>query len=356
MNFKETIFMTGFPGFIAGRLVERLSKPDTQFFLLVQEAFVEKALKDVQEIAGKTGVSAKNFTIVKGDITEKNLGMSDADLEVVLRETTDVYHLAAIYDLSVKKELAYKVNVEGTKNVNEIVKKIENLRRYNYVSTCYVAGKRDDVIFENELLHDKGFRNYYEETKYFAEVEVEKLKATHPVTIFRPSVVCGDSETGETAKYDGIYYVIKFLLKFPEVFRLVNVGNDDVRLNLVPVDFVIEGMTELAKDELAVGKTIALADPNPMTTKEICDAIAEALTNKKSIITPPPKMVETFLNSPISPPLTGLPHSGVPYFFIPQTYDTSISEELLSAHGVKCFSFADYVGNLVKYVEEHPKI
>ncbi|MGI8669416.1 MAG: SDR family oxidoreductase, partial [Aridibacter sp.] len=149
MNFKETIFMTGFPGFIAGRLVERLSKPDTQFFLLVQEAFVEKALKDVQEIAGKTGVSAKNFTIVKGDITEKNLGMSDADLEVVLRETTDVYHLAAIYDLSVKKELAYKVNVEGTKNVNEIVKKIENLRRYNYVSTCYVAGKRDDVIFEN---------------------------------------------------------------------------------------------------------------------------------------------------------------------------------------------------------------
>ncbi len=146
------------------------------------------------------------------------------------------------------------------------------------------------------------------------------------------------------------------MLKFPEVFRLVNVGNDNVRLNLVPVDFVIEGMTELAKDELAVGKTIALADPNPMTTKVICDAIAEALTNKKSIITPPPKMVETFLNSPISPSLTGLPHSGVPYFFIPQTYDTSISEELLSAHGVKCPSFADYVGNLVKYVEEHPKI
>lgn len=348
--------MTGFPGFIAGRLVESLSTPETQFFLLVQESFVEKASIDIQKIAGMTGVSAKNFVVIKGDITEKNLGMSAADLQVVLRETTDVYHLAAIYDLSVEKDIAYKVNVEGTKNVNEIVKKVKNLRRYNYVSTCYVAGQRDDTIYESELLHDRGFRNYYEETKYFAEVEVEKLKATHPVTIFRPSVVCGDSETGETAKYDGIYYVIKFLLKFPEVFRLVNVGNDDVRLNLVPVDFVIDGMTALAKDELAVGKTIALADPAPMTTKEICDAIAESVTNKKSIINPPPKIVETFLNSPFSPPLTGLPHSGVPYFFIPQTYDTSISEELLSEHNIKCPSFEDYVGNLVKFVEEHPKL
>ena len=273
-----------------------------------------------------------------------------------LNETTDVYHLAAIYDLEVKKELAYRVNVEGTKNVNELVTKIENLRRYNYVSTCYVAGKRDDVIFESELIHDKGFRNYYEETKYFAEVEVEKLKATHPVTIFRPSVVCGDSETGETAKYDGIYYVIKFLLKFPEVFRLVNVGNEDVRLNLVPVDFVIDGMVSLAKDERAVGKTIALADPNPLTTKDICDSIAEAVTNKKSVITPPPKMVETFLNSPISPTITGLPHSGVPYFFIPQTYDTKISEKLLEPHNISCPSFRDYVGNLVKFVIEHPKL
>ncbi len=357
MSFTETVFITGFPGFIAGRLVERLATSDTQFFLLVQESFVEKAMKDVLKIADKAQLPVKNFTVIQGDITKPNLGMSDADLEVVLRETTDVYHLAAVYDLAVEKELAYSVNVEGTKNVNEIVKKIENLRRYNYISTCYVAGKRDDRIFENELKHDEGFRNYYEETKHFAELEVEKLKAVNvPVTIYRPSVVCGDSKTGETAKYDGIYYVITFLLRFPEVFRLVNVGNKNVKLNLVPVDFVIEAMTALAKDERAVGKTIAGADPNPVTTKEICDSIAEAITNKKSVITPPPKLVETFLSSAFSPPLTGLPHSGVPYFFIPQTYDTAIADELLAPHGIKCPPFSEYVKNLVAFVEKHPKL
>ncbi|MDH3529995.1 MAG: SDR family oxidoreductase [Acidobacteriota bacterium] len=356
MQYKDTVFVTGFPGFIAKRLIERLAGPETQFFLLVQAAFHEKALNDVHEIAAAAGLSQKQFTIIPGDITLQNLGMSDADVLVVEAETTDVYHLAAIYDLGVEKELAYRVNVKGTKNVNELVKRISNLRRYNYISTCYVAGKRDDVIYENELEHDKGFRNYYEETKYYAEIEVEKLKDGFPVTIFRPSVVCGDSKTGETAKYDGIYYVIKFLLRFPEVFRLVNVGNDDVRLNLAPVDFVVDGMIALAKDERAVGKTVALADPDPMTTKDICDAIAKAVTNKKSVITPPPRVVESFLKSPISPAITGLPHTGVPYFFIPQTYDTSVSKELLDAHGITCPSFDEYVGTLVRFVEEHPKV
>lgn len=348
--------MTGFPGFIAGRLVEKLAQPEAQIFLLVQKSFIDKALKDVAVIAKKTNTPLDNFALIEGDITKENLGMSDADLEIVREQTTDVYHLAAIYDLEVEKDLAQKVNVEGTKNVNQVVKEMPNLRRYNYVSTCYVAGKREGVIREDELEHDEGFRNFYEETKYLAEVEVENLKKDFPVTIFRPSVVCGDSQTGETAKYDGIYYVIRFLLKFPEIFRLVNVGNTDVRLNLVPVDFVVDGMVALSKDEKSIGKTIALADPNPLTTKELCDAIAEAVTNKRSVVTPPPKLVETFLNSPISPPLTGLPHSGVPYFFVPQIYDTSVSEQLLTAHNISCPSFRDYVKNLVKFVEYHPKL
>lgn len=356
MNFTETIFLTGFPGFIAGRLVERLASPETQVFLLVQSQFTEKAARDIEKISEKSGVPLENFALVEGDITRENLGMSAEDLKTVLEETTDVFHLAAIYDLAVEKDLAYRVNVEGTKNVNEIAKKMPRLRRYNYISTCYVAGKRTGEILETELEHDAGFRNFYEETKYLAEVEVEKLKDELPVTIFRPSVVIGDSETGETAKYDGIYYVIFYYKKFPSLLRLVNVGNRIVKLNLVPVDFVVEGIAALSKDENAIGQTVALADPNPHTTGEICDAIAEAVSGGKSVITPPPKFIEWTLNLPFSPAVTGLPHYGVPYFFLDQSYDTSISEELLKAHNIECPDFTDYAKNLVKFVEKHPKL
>lgn len=354
MSFSASILVTGFPGFIAGRLVRRLASRETRFFLLVEERFQEKAVSEAAKIVSSCDLTSANFKILPGDITRRDLGLSPEERDLVLGECTDVFHLAAVYDLAVEKDVAYRVNVKGTENVNDIVSRARKLRRYNYVSTCYVAGKRDDRILETELEHGAGFRNYYEETKYFAESAVEKLKRSRPVTIFRPSVVCGDSETGETAKYDGIYYVIKFLLRFPEVMRLVNVGNDEVRLNLVPVDFVTEAMAALSVDPSAAGKTVALADPEPMTTREICDLIAESITNKRSVITPPAKVVEKFLSSPISPSLTGLPHSGVPYFFIPQTYDTRVAGELLAKHGIRCPSFPSYVRALVGYVEEHP--
>ena len=211
MNFKRTIFLTGFPGFIAGRLVERLSEKDTQFFLLVQPKFIKVAESAVTRIAFETGVPLENFALVKGDITLTALGIPAEDLETIKNETTDIFHLAAAYDLAVDRDIAYAVNLEGTKSVNEFASSVRDLKRYNYVSTCYVAGKRTGRILETELEHDAGFRNFYEETKYLAELEVENLKPELPITIFRPSVVVGDSRTGGTAKYDGIYYLIQYL-------------------------------------------------------------------------------------------------------------------------------------------------
>lgn len=356
MSFSKTIFLTGFPGFIAERLVARLSRADVQFFLLVQPQFVEKSTRSVNDIADRTGTPPENFALIEGDITQSDLGMSAEDLEVVRETTTDVFHLAAIYDLAVSKEAAYKVNLEGTKNVNALAGSLPLLTRYNYISTCYVAGIREGEILETELEHDAGFRNFYEETKYLAEMEVEKLKGDLPITVFRPSVVVGDSKTGETAKYDGIYYLIQYIQKAPGLLRIINVGNKNVKLNLVPVDFVVDGIAELAFDEAALGKTIALADPEPLTTKELFDEIAENLSGKRSILGPPPFFVERFLMLPISPPVTGLPHSGVPYFFLSQTYDTSVADHLLEKHSILCPNFRDYAANLMKFVAKHPRL
>ncbi len=356
MDFNETIFITGFPGFIAERLVARLAKTDAQFYLLVQPDFVEKAKRTVEKIASETNTPLENFALVEGDITAENLGIVQEDLPVIQSQTTDVFHLAAVYDLGVKKEIAFQVNVEGTRNVNEFVGNLPNLRRYNYVSTCYVAGRRTGEIAETELEHAAGFRNYYEETKYLAEMEVERLKTRFPVTIYRPSVVVGDSKTGETAKYDGIYSLIHYLIKAPQLLRFVNVGNSVVKLNLVPVDFVVESIWVLSKDRRAVGATVALADPQPLSTGELFDQISESLINKKSVIKPPASLVEKCLMLPFSPAFSGLPFPSVPYFFVPQNYDTRVADELLAAHGVACPNFNSYVGNLLKFVKAHPKL
>jgi thioester reductase-like protein len=356
MPDRETFFITGFPGFIANRLLERLARKDCDFILLVQPALVSHALAELDRITQLSTRNRSDFQIVEGDISQPQLALSGEDLELVQRETRRVFHLAAVYDLAVPHDVAMRVNVGGTRNVVELARSIPNLRQFHHVSTCYVAGKREGVILETELKHDAGYRNFYEESKYLAELEVESAKPDLPITIHRPSVVCGDSQTGETGKYDGVYYLIHYLLKWPSVLSLINIGNHVVSLNLVPVDFVVDAMAALAFDERAIGKTLQLADPAPLTTNQLFNAIAKSIDNHRSRITAPAKWVRFFLMLPPSPRITGLPHHAVPYFFVKQLYDSTEAQELLASHNIRCPPFESYVDNIVDFARRNPVI
>lgn len=356
MSNRETLFVTGFPGFIANRLLERLARTDCRFLLLVQPVLVARAKDEIARIAQLTGKNVDDFQLVEGDITHAELGLTPLDAGEVREETTRVFHLAAIYDLAVARQLALHVNVAGTMHVLQFARLMPKLRHFHYVSTCYVAGKREGVILETELRHDAGYRNYYEESKYLAETQVEAMKQELPVTIHRPAVVCGDSTTGETAKYDGVYYLIHYLLSWPSVLTMINIGNYQVSLNLVPVDFVVDAMAALAFDERAIGKTVQLADPSPLTTNELFNSIARSVNGGRSRITAPPSWVRFFLMLPPSPRITGLPHHAVPYFFVKQLYDSSQARELLAPHGIHCPPFENYVDKIVDFARQNPSL
>jgi uncharacterized protein YbjT (DUF2867 family) len=142
----------------------------------------------------------------------------------------------------------------------------------------------------------------------------------------------------------------------PRLLSLANIGNDDVRLNIVPVDFVVEAMAALAQDDAAAGATVQLADPAPLTTRELFDTISRVLAGRPSRFTVPAPLVRTSLTLPKSETFTKLPHIGVPYFFIRQTYDTTRAQQLLEPHGVRCPAFPSYAAALVRFVEQHPKL
>src|SRR5689334_19714345 len=360
MSNRETLFITGFPGFIANRLLERLAgnaaTHDCRFILLVQPSLAPRARDDAARLAQLTGHPPAVFHLIEGDISQPGLGLTAENATVAREQTTRAFHLAAVYDLAVERELAMRVNVGGTRNVLDFARSMPHLRHFHHVSTCYVAGKREGAILETELRHDAGYRNFYEESKYLAELEVDSLKHELPITIHRPAVVCGDSKTGETAKYDGVYYLIHYLLSWPSVLSLINIGNHRVSLNLVPVDFVVDAMAALAFDDRTIGKTLQLADPAPLSTNQLFNAIAKSIDGHKSKITAPAKWVRFFLMLPPSPKITGLPHHAVPYFFVKQLYDSTQAQELLAPHGIRCPPFASYVDNIVDFVKTHPTL
>ena len=169
-------------------------------------------------------------------------------------------------------------------------------------------------------------------------------------------MVCGDSRTGETAKYDGIYYLINYLLRMPRWVSRFNIGNREVSLNLVPIDFVVEAMIALARDERAIGKTIQLADPNPLTTHELFNAIAQTIYGRVSTVTFPAPIVQFFLSLPVTPPISRLPLHAVPYFFLRQSYDTALASELLGPQGVSCPPFSSYVSEIVDFAATHRQL
>lgn len=355
MSQQETILLTGFPGFIANRLIRKLADSPYRFLLLVQPALLKQAHAFLRHLTGASSESYPDrFRIIIGDITLENLGLSESDFAIAREQTTSVFHLAAIYDLAVERGPAMKINVEGTRHVSSFAARLPRLRRFNYVSTCYVAGNRTGLIREDELQHKTGFKNFYEESKYLAEAEVERLKAHLPVTIFRPSVVVGDSKTGETLKYDGIYYLINYIRKSPALLSRMNIGNDDVRLNIVPVDFVVETISLLSMDERAVGVTIHVADPEPLMTYDLFNEIAKVLSGSSSSITIPRALVKYGLGLPISPPITGVPISAAPYFFIDQTYSTERCRALLEPYKSSCPPFRSYIKTLIDFVARNP--
>src|SRR5258705_118271 len=109
MSFDETVFITGFPGFIAGRLIERLAAAGARLLLLVQPALLERARQDIERIVARQSLAANVFRILPGDITAENLGLSLRDLETARSETNSIFHLAALYDLAVTRERGLEI-------------------------------------------------------------------------------------------------------------------------------------------------------------------------------------------------------------------------------------------------------
>ena len=122
------LFFTGFPGFLGSELVPRilLRSPGDEAVCLVQPKFAALARQRVQEIETREPRCAGRIHLVEGDITAPGLGLAEAS--ALARDTTEIYHLAAVYDLSVRRPVGMKVNVEGTRHMLDFAAECAGLR------------------------------------------------------------------------------------------------------------------------------------------------------------------------------------------------------------------------------------
>lgn len=262
------ILITGGTGFLGREILARLllNRPNVEINLLARASAGKSAEQRVQEILleifGDTQ-APKYFERVKihaGDVKEHNLGLGSELSEKLSREVREIYHSAASTNLDNELEKSREINVGGTYNVLKFAERCSEHHGQNFrlfhVSTAYVAGAFKGIAKPEDLNISANFRNAYERSKAEAEALVRSVSNKVPSVIFRPSIIVGDSVTGQTSAFNVIYVPAKLLVKgvlsyFPAC--------PQATFDVVPVDYVADAIVKIAASQPANGSAFHLS-------------------------------------------------------------------------------------------------
>ena len=261
----KTVLLTGANGFIATQIVRKLLADGGVIILALvranntqaAEAKLAREWWDYPELINALGTRIK---VIQGDVCQPNLGLSKSRYRDIAKRTTHIIHTAADWRLLPLDELR-KTNVQGTANVIAFAKeanKHHQIERLSHISTAYVAGAANGIIQEDQLTDQYGFLTDYEHSKYEGEQLVRAVIDDLPVSIFRPSMVVGDSKTGAIKTFNTFYFPLRLYLRGKMRFMPVS---SSLAINVVPVGYVAKVIAQLTFEPKAVGQTFHVVAP-----------------------------------------------------------------------------------------------
>lgn len=254
------LFLTGATGAVGGNLLRHVlaARADVSVNVLVR-AETSRQLRDrmLPILANLTAEQALRVIPVPGDVMFADLGLG-VNRESLISCIGEIYHVAACTSFCQTKDEASRTNLAGTRHVIDFARAILTAGhsvRLHHVSTAYVSGTRTGYLKENELESGQEFFNYYEWSKFEAERLVCAASQDLPVTIYRPGIIVGDSHTGYTSRFHGIYQILRGIH-----FGLIDSlpCQPDFQLDITPVDYVSDAIVRLAQLDDGVNKTFHL--------------------------------------------------------------------------------------------------
>ncbi len=266
-------FVTGASGFIGKRLVRRiLARKGTVVHFLVRE----RSAKRCAELLAYWGVDESRAVAVRGDLALPGLGITAAERRKIDGKVKHFFHLAAVYDLKADEASQRSANIEGTRNTVQFANEI-GAECFHHVSSIAAAGLYEGVFREDMFEEAEGLDHPYIATKHESE-KIVRRECQVPWRVYRPGIVVGDSRSGEMDKIDGPYYFFKLIQRMRQLLPpwMPTVGLEGGRINLVPVDFVVDAMDHIAHRKGLDGKCFHLVDPSPRRVGEVLNTFAKA--------------------------------------------------------------------------------
>ncbi|MFN7665493.1 MAG: SDR family oxidoreductase [Inhella sp.] len=358
-------FVTGATGFIGKRLVKKLlARRGSKVFFLMRESSQDK----LPGLLDFWGVSTQRAIPVWGDLTAPKLGVSAADQKALKGLIDHAYHLAAVYDLEADEDSQVRANIDGTQHFVALCQAL-SVGHVHHVSSIAAAGLYEGVFREDMFDEAENLDHPYFSTKHAAE-KVVRTQCKRPWTVYRPAMVVGDSQTGETDKADGPYYFFKPLQRLRQILPpwFPAVGLEGGRINIVPVDFVVDALDHLSHHAARKGACYHLVDPKGYRVGDVLDIFGRAAhapkmnvfinaallgfipkTVTKSLMAlAPVRRVKSALMKDI-----GLPEDVLQFINYPTRFDCREATAALKGSGIACPDLHDYAWRIWDYWERH---
>ena len=366
MSSANHAFVTGGTGLIGRAVVERLLQRDVNVTLMLRSGGEERRRDELDAFLSMAGGVNGSLTLVSGDLSEPDLGLSEAGL-AALSEAGHCFHIAALYDIDADPAAIEKTNVEGTRHLLSALRKARFGGRLHHVSSIAVAGDYAETFTEAMFEEGQSFPHAYHRSKF----ESEKLirESGFDYRIYRPSGVVGDSKTGAMDRIDGVYFsfgaVKKLAYALPAWIRLP-VPRIRGRFNLVPVDYVADAMVHIAFSDTDA-RVFHLVDPKPPPIVKMAAMFMSAaggprlgpainLSNmsgvKKtgalvSMLPSVRELRDAFLSD------LGLPKGGLGAMNIKIRFEDANTQAALAGSGISCPPLKTYAKTLYRYYEDH---
>jgi thioester reductase-like protein len=274
---KHHFFITGGTGLVGTNLIPRILNafPGSTISLLVRGEDEEDAHGRVSSIARQVRQEYaipdvdERISGMLGDVSLDHCGLNATQIDRLVSETTHIIHGAATIRFDHPIDEARAINCGGTRRLLAIAQMCVDrgrLERFVYIGTSSVSGQRAGHIYEHELEMGQKFFNTYEQSKCESERIVRDHFHRIPCTVFRPSIIIGDSRSGQTSSFNVIYIPLRLLQK--GLLTYVP-GTPETKMDLVPIDWVDDVMVHLMGTPESIGKVFHItAGPERAATLE----------------------------------------------------------------------------------------
>jgi len=358
-------FVTGGTGFLGRFLIGNLLRRKGTIHVLVRK----DSLKKFDALASRMGWDPKRVLPVTGDMTAPKCGLSAAQVRTLAtKKIQHFFHLAAIYDLTAGAEQQRAANIDGTRHALDLAAALK-VGCFHHTSSIAAAGLYPGVFREDMFDEAEGLDDPYLRTKHDSEGLV-RAEQRIKWRIYRPGMVVGHSRTGEMDKIDGPYYFFTFLKKLREMLPpwMPTLGIEGGRINVVPVDFVVDAMDHIAHKPRLDGHCFHLVDPEPQRVGEVLNTFARAghapemtmRIDARMFAFVPGGIRMAVGNLPPVKRFVGMllrdfkiPKEVLKFITYPTRFDNRETERALKGSGIKVPALETYAWRLWDYWERH---